>query len=136
MARNVLKTMAKRTSEVLTLSGDTDSSAIDMKDYHRLLVSIVGATITGDITKFNLLAYSDSGLTTGETTIATGASFPTADGDYAFLEIDASELSSVGTDLRYVKAVVAGTDTDKVVLNVEQGSPAFCEDGLTADSIT
>jgi len=62
MSVNKLRTMARRTSQLLTLSGDTDSTVIDMKDYNGLLVSIVPAVIAGDVTKFNIIAYTDSAL--------------------------------------------------------------------------
>jgi len=104
MDTNIMRTLAKRTVKLLTLSGGTDSPAIDMKDYNGLLASI------------------------------------TAD-DVAFLEISDAEIAQAGTDagfddLRYCKVEVTGTDTDLIVLVMEQGRAHLCADGLTADVIT
>jgi hypothetical protein len=138
MSKNVLRTMAKRTVQFLTLSGGTDSTVIDMKDYNGLLVSITPAVIAGDVTAYKIYAYSNAALSADETLIVTGAAFPTAVGDVAFLETSDAEISGKGPglDLRYCKVEVTGNDTDKIVLAIEQGLPHFPGDGLTADVIT
>ena len=134
MAKNILKTEAKRTVEMLTLSGAEDSSAIDMKDYESLLVGITPAVITGDVTAYTITGYTDSSLTLGATVLATGAAFPTAVDDVAWLEIGAGAMGA--NDLRYVKVTVTGTDTDKILVIAERGNASFPADGLTADVIT
>lgn len=103
---NVMRTELK-VDQVVTgnISSATDVKWVDMKRYDHLLVSAVATALTGvGLTTFKILANSQSNGGGTDVLVRAHAigSAPDAVSDTLVLEISASELAPLGTDLRYV----------------------------------
>ena len=114
---------------------------VDMRDSSHILIEVaLIATSAGGLTAITILADTDADGQSGnavEIKSRTDAGVIAVDavGDFAFIELDVSEISGLEAtqdNLRYVSAVVTGdVGDDLAVTYVRKGLHKF--DGLTDD---
>lgn len=109
---------------------------VDMSKFGQFLVDATLVSGTGILT-FKLFASASSdGSSAVEVKAHADPTVADAAGDNVFLELSSDELSSVGTDLRYVSAELDCDHADDIVaVTYTRSDPRFAYSGLTADVI-
>jgi len=138
---NILRTLAKRTYEIVTASGsEEEATLVDMKDFNSALFGLLFVSGTG-VTQFNVVAASNAAGTTDLTVIKAGTGDLDTAGDYRFVEITDAEVkqvqedNSITNDLRYVGVQLTATASDVVIVDNELGRAHFEKDQLTVDAV-
>lgn len=124
------------------LSGDASTAKaiafVDMLGYGAILIGVLAAALTGaGVTAFKIVASTVSAGTNPVDVVAHAVgSAPDAAGDYLWLEVTEEQLKEVGTDLRYVSAVVdAAHASDNIAVTYIRGLAKNQGADLTADHV-
>lgn len=118
------------------------ATALDMSLYADFRVLAMASALTGSgITKLEIVAGSDSGVTTDVTVIKdSGTVAADAVGDYVALECSALEVAQEGADaaadLRYVAVRLTNDNAGDEAVICTMATARYPEDGLTATTIS
>ena len=119
----------------------TDVSWVDMRDYDSLLCGYYRTSGTGALDTFAIIANDESDGSGTDVTVKTSTAAPDADGDQAWIEVTAQEVTEQGNassiNARYVSLSLehaTGTDEGAVVYVLSRAHHPKAD--LTADSIS
>lgn len=126
------------TAIITSPDGGTTKRVADMRDYEYFGV-LAALTVIGSssgITKVEIVAATDSAITTPVVVKDSGTVDADAIGDYVALECTVEELAALGSGLRYLAARITCSHAgDEACVTYIQGGARRATNGLTATTI-
>ena len=126
------------TAIITSPDGGTTKRVQDMRDFaHFMVMAKPTIVAAGCLTKLEIVAATDSAITTAVVVKDSGTVAADALNDYVMLECTVDELAHLGENLRYLAArLTMATSTDEACVTYIAGAARYPGAGLTATNIT